>query len=126
MSITDPKCTLAFHQSRALAQHVDRSGVPCQTVANAMTAFEKTGMPDAIPESEALWFYALNNGVALIAANRAPLEPLTPWELSFVDAYYTSLPEKAMRAFYYLVRICTREVRHNHSMSVAVDACGEP
>jgi len=122
VALIDPKDTLAFHQSRVLAQHLDRSGVPCVLVSNAMTAFEKLGTPDASPEGEALWFYAMNHGVAMIAAGRAPLEPLPAWELSFVDAYYTLLNEKAVRAFYYLVRICTREARHNQSLATSITA----
>ena len=124
MAITDPQDTLSFHQSRALAQQVDRSGVPCKSVAQAMKSFENMKTGDACPETEALWFYAMNHGVALIAAGRAPLEPLPKWELSFVDAYYTQNSEKAMRAFYYLVRICTREARHNQSMEIAVGKMG--
>ena len=34
------------------------------------------------PEREALWFYGMNHGVALIAAKFAPLEPLPTWELA--------------------------------------------
>ena len=54
-------------------------------MAQAMKAFmaadkEKT----TVPESEALWFYGMNHGVALISANRAPLEPLSKWEQEFV------------------------------------------
>jgi hypothetical protein len=120
MAITDPKDTLAFHQSRVLSQHLDRSAVPCKMVANAMTKFESHSNKDAVPETEALWFYAMNHGVALISAKRAPLEPLDKWEHSFVDAYFTHMAEKGARAFYYLVRICTRESRHNKSWSTSI------
>ena len=120
MAITDPQDTLAFHQSRILSRHVDNSQVSCKLVAKAMNAYAAASHKDACPESEALWFYAMNHGVALISAKKAPLEPLSKWELQFVDAYYTRLADKAARAFYYLVRICTRESRHNKSFGTAI------
>ena len=41
-----------------------------------------------MPEAEALWFYGMNHGMALIAAKRAPLEPLSKWEQEFVTTYH--------------------------------------
>ena len=72
--------------------------------------------PGTIPEREALWFYAMNHGMALIRSKRAPLEPLDEWEQGFVTAYHENLGPKAVRAFYYLLLICTRESRHNKSI----------
>jgi hypothetical protein len=120
VAITDPQDTLAFHQSRVLSQHLDRSNVPCAQVSKAIQAFALKADHSKVPESEALWFYGMNHGMAMIATKRAPLEPLNPWELNFVEQYYTRLSEKATRAFCYLVRICTREARHCNSFGTVI------
>jgi hypothetical protein len=117
MALSDPKDTLAFHQSRVLTQHRDMSEVPCLLVAKALQKFKNADEhKDTVPEAEALWFYGMNHGMALISAARAPLEPLPPDELNFVEAYHHALAPKAIRAFYYLLWICTREARHNLSL----------
>jgi hypothetical protein len=126
LALTDPKDTLAYHGSRILCTHRDMSKVPCKAVAYAMQAYMKGDQhADTVPESEALWFYGMNHGVALIAAQRAPLEPLDPWENNFLMAYHTQMAQKAVRAFYYLVWICTREARHNHSLEKDLPKIGE-
>jgi hypothetical protein len=118
VAITDPKDTLAFHQSRVLTTHRDMSHVPCANVAFASKEFDKNDLnPQAKPETEALWFYGMNHGMALIASEFAPLEPLPEWELQFVNMYHQLMAEKAVRAFNYLVLICTREFRHNQSLA---------
>jgi hypothetical protein len=65
----------------------------------------------------ALQFYALNHGMALLSAARHPYEKLTPAELSFVNTYHRLAGVAATRAFYYLLEICTREARHNLSLT---------
>ena len=116
MALTDPKNTLAYHSSRVLAAHRDMRDVPCATVAAAVAAYCEVNGADKVPEREALWFYGMNHGVALIAAAHAPLEPLPQWALGFVQAYHREMAPRAVRAFYYLLLICTREARHNKSL----------
>lgn len=114
--LTDPTDTLAYHQSRVLSQHRDMRNVPCAKVATALKAYQAADKsPNTKPETEALWFYGLNHAVALVAARRASLEPLPSDELKLVDDYYTRLPDKAVRAFYYLLLCCIREARHSLS-----------
>ena len=126
MALTDPKDTLAYHASRALCAHRDMTAVSCKAVAGAMTEFMKLDKDkNAKPEREALWFYGMNHGVALIAARRAPLQPLTVWENEFLNAYHANMTDKAVRAFYYLVWICTREARHNQSLAKDLPKIGE-
>jgi hypothetical protein len=117
MALTDPDDTLAFHGSRVLTSYRDMSAVPCFAVASALELFMKHDkLKDAVPESEALWFYGLNHAVALISARRAPLEPLLQWETGVLRDYHAVLGPKAVRAFYYLLWICTREARHAHNL----------
>ena len=118
MALTDPKDTLAYHQARPLTVHRDMSEVPCKAVAQMVSSFLTSDTAkDTKPEAEALWFYGMNHGMALIGAEKAPLEPLDPWELKFVNDYHAILGPKAVRAFYYLLIICTREARHNKSLT---------
>lgn len=118
MALTDPKDTLAYHSSRIFTMNRDMRHVPCATVANALSSFRsKDGEKDTVPEKEALWFYGMNHGMALISARRAPLEPMTEWECAFVEKYHELMAKKAVRAFYYLLWICIRESRHNQSLA---------
>lgn len=113
MALVDPSNTLAYHGSRLLCTHRDMRNVPCATVAKAMGAYMTADkFKNTCPDSEALWFYGLNHTVALISERRAPLEPLTIAENELVLAYHARLGPKAVRAFYYLLWICTREARH--------------
>lgn len=120
MALTDPKNTLSYHQSRALTLQRDMSDVPTAAVAAKVSEYQKShdqsGM-HASPEGNALWFYGMNHGVSLIASRRAPLEPMTGWEVEFVEKYYSEMTARAVRAFYYLLLICTREARHNKSLA---------
>lgn len=117
MAITDPNDTLAYHQSRVLCQHRDMSSVDLATVVEAMKSFKAADQePSTSPDSEAVEFYTMNHLLAMIGENRAPLEPLAKFELDLVEHYHTRMNAKAMRAFYYLLVICTREARHNKSL----------
>jgi hypothetical protein len=120
MALTDPQDTLAYHASRVLCAQRDMSDVPSATVAKAVAqyamAHTATDHGHHCPEQQALWFYGMNHGVALIAGQHAPLEPLKGWNLSFVERYHSELAPRAVRAFYYLLLICTREARHNQSI----------
>lgn len=120
MPLTDPRNCLAYHQSRALTSHRDMSQVSCQQVVKAKNAFQAADKnANAKPERLAISFYALNQGMALIAAKRHAYEKLTPGELLFVEQYHELAGETAVRAFYYLLEICTREARHNSSLKGA-------
>lgn len=115
MALTDPQETLAFHLSRPLSAKRDMSATMVAPVAAAMKAFMASdAAPGTVPETEALWFYAMNHGMAEVRKVRAPCEPLGDL-LPFVEDYYRVLSPKAVRAFYYLMLICTREARHLHA-----------
>ncbi|WP_266032641.1 hypothetical protein [Brucella intermedia] len=121
MALTDPKNTLAYHQSRVLTSNRDMSNVPVHMVSAALKKFKAADTAsNTVPEKEALWFYGMNHGVALISSRYDPLQPLEKWDLEWVEAYHSRMVPMAMRAFYYLLVICTREARHNKSLSADV------
>lgn len=118
MALTDPKDTLAYHQSRVLTTNRQMSDSPCASLAHMIKTYQSADQDSSTsPEREALWFYGLNHGMSLIQAEYAPLEPMAPADLAYVEDYYARMAKSAVRAFYYLVLICTREARHNKSLT---------
>jgi hypothetical protein len=115
VAVTDPQETLAYHLSRPLSQPRDMRAIDVASVAQAMKLFmDADTVPQTVPETEALWFYAMNHGMAEIRQTKALYEPLGAM-LPFVNDYYRILSPKAVRAFYYMLLICTREARHLHA-----------
>jgi hypothetical protein len=116
MALTDPQDTLAYHSSRVLCQHRDMTKLAIPNVAMMVKTFMNKDLEaNTLPEREAFWFYGMNHGVSLISASRAPLEPLPAEELAFIKDYHEAMAPKAVRAFYYLLLICTKEFRHHKS-----------
>lgn len=117
MALTDPTDTLAYHQSRVVTSQRDMSSTPVQFVADKIKAYHgSTTDSHSTPEAQALWFYGMNHGMSLISARFAAQEPLPAWELAYVERYHREMGHRAVRAFYYLLLICTREARHNKSL----------
>ena len=118
MSLTYPTDTLAYHMARPLVTSRDASDVPCQSVAWRVKDFMKQDQDSGTkPERDAMWFYCLNHGMALLKQELHPLQPMTADEKDFVDSYHRLIGPKAVRAFYYLLLICTRESRHVQNIS---------
>jgi hypothetical protein len=112
MALTDPKDSLAYHMARPLVRARNLTEVPAVEVAARISAFlEADTDPNTVPETEALWFYGMNHGMAQIRQAVSLYEPLGDF-LPFVEAYHRELGPRAVRAFYYLLIICTREARH--------------
>jgi hypothetical protein len=117
MPLTDPRETLGFHLARPLVRPRDLGHVPLARTTGQVRAFMAADdTPNTPPEAEALWFYAMNHGMAEIQKHHAPLEPLGPAR-AFVEAYHQALAPRAVRAFYYLLLICGRESRHLHAVN---------
>ena len=73
MALTDPKDTLAYHASRVLCQHRDmqRGAAARRSPKRDDRLHERRhSRRTRCPESEALWFYGMNHGMALIAARK--------------------------------------------------------
>lgn len=108
--------TLSFHKARPLQSNVDLSEARLQHVANQYESMKDMlttwdGGVMAHPETEALWFYVQQHAMGLAERSLDSDEPMGGYA-EFVTAYHKDIPRKAMRMFYYLLLICTRESRH--------------
>lgn len=118
MAITDQSNTLAYINSRIATTKRDMSMVPLSSVVTALAKYkENDKYPSTAPDAEALMFYGLNHAHALISAKRHPHEPLSSWEQEILSYYHREMHRIAVRAFYYLLIICVREIRHCKSGS---------
>jgi hypothetical protein len=126
MAKVDPINTLSYFNSRVFGQHRDMSSVLCHPTAMAMQKFMvKDKHKDVKPEGEAIRFYGLNHGLSLIRERFDDHQPLPEWECAFAEEYHRTSSEAAIRAFYYLIWICTREARHNKSLDKDKPKIGE-
>lgn len=116
MALSDIKNSIAFHVSRPLTVARDMSHTRLLRVMVAIAKYENMGTPNVSPEAEALWFYGMNHVFAEIRRKFELYEPLPTPVNDLADLYYRRLSDTAVRAFYYLLLICTREARHNQSL----------
>jgi len=108
--------TLAAYNKRPFVSYIDLSKA---SLVHTMGKYEDAkqmlhtveGSVKAAPEREALWFYLQHHTMAVIGHTMDQEEPLGEFQ-SFVDKYFTDMQPKAIRMFYYLLLICTRESRH--------------
>lgn len=68
------------------------------------------------PETDAVLFYMLNHAVAIVQSKLHPLEDLGKYA-KVVHTYHEQVALRVPRVFYYLLLICTREVRHERSVA---------
>jgi hypothetical protein len=115
MTLASPTNTLRFHQARALTAKRDMRTVRLATVIGSLNTMLDAETELVRPEREALWFYGMNHGMALLRQAVDPLEALRPDDLEFVRTYHERLGFTAKKAFYYLLVTCTREARHCHN-----------
>lgn len=121
--LTAPKDTLAYQlKGRPLLLNRDMRHVSCKAVSQQLAAFiaaDKTGA-GTHPETEALWFYLMNQGVAAVRKRFDLFEPLGSYRW-VLDTYHQEVGPRVARAFYYLLVICTREARHLKNKHVLKD-----
>lgn len=118
MAITDPYATLAYHRSRIFTAHRDVSELPLKKFTEALSKWvDADKSKGTLPEGEALWFYGMNHGMALISSRYDNQEPMGSDDMDFVESYHSIMANKTLRALYYLGLITTREARHNKSLS---------
>lgn len=125
------KDTLAYQLGiRPAFQKLDFSHAHLPTVAQnivkyrALSNIYPAGMPSlgyvtqeapkGHPEVDALVFYMMNHAVSLVRQRVHPLQPLDKY-LPIVQAHAREMAVRSSRMFFYMLLICTRESRHDHS-----------
>lgn len=117
MSLVAQVDTLEFQlKGRPLAMKRDISQVHMKEICPGLDAYMKVNVNNVKPETEALKFYLLNHAVAQIRGTHDWLEPLGKYK-EVLDLYNNVCSAVALRAFYYLLLICSRESRHLQSGS---------
>lgn len=125
------------YKNRAFTRPISLAGVPVAEVSQKVADFkvwleQQDGVVEGQPEVDAIWFYLKNHVVSQIGLRVTPDEPLGEFEY-FVEDYHRTMQVKALRMFYYLLLICTREARHLKNCSSMVpkaksmygDSCGK-
>jgi hypothetical protein len=117
MSITSHQATLAFQLARPLCVPRDMGGVLVPKLAEKITPHYDAEpntfcAVQAVPEVEALRFYLLQHAMSDIRQKYLPAQILPPHVLEVVERYHAECNDLAIRMFYYLIMICTREARH--------------
>jgi len=102
--------TLAFHKSRPLTSAVKLADVPANVVFGKIPGFVQANKKVA-PEVSALKFYMMNHAWGVIHLRNVPTAPLGKDE-AVAEMYHSAQHGEAVRMFYYLLLICTRETRH--------------
>lgn len=101
---------LKEHNKRCLLAKRDVSKTPLASVVQAIIDCKYDN--DRSADEEAIKFYLLNHLMGILRVNRGDHEILTEKEQSLVELYFKTGNESAIRMFYYVLLICTRESRH--------------
>lgn len=102
--------TLEYQLTRPGVLHRDMSAIGTVGVVNTMLANKQA---TEYPEVDALRFYMANHAVMVMRQRYLPKEPLGMGKV-VLDRYHKVLAETAPRMFHYLLKICTREMRHTY------------
>jgi len=114
--------TISYYKTqRSLTRRIIFSRTTLGVIGKSMAA-RCGSFKDAHPEVEAMRFYLLNHAVADLSIGKHPLQPLTAMEDKVFKSYWALGSDELERAFYYLLVICLREMRH--LKSTAVDGPG--
>lgn len=100
--------TLEYQTARPGCLHRDMSKVPLKTVIKTMKSNKAQKQH---PEVDGLRFYLGNHAVAIMRQRYLPKEPLGAAKV-VMDLYHNMLATTVPRMFHYLLKICTREMRH--------------
>ena len=107
---------LAKHQQRPLQSYLDMSEVCTEHIAVRANAYVNE-VSHVSPENEAIWFYLQNHVMAELSRQYSKYEPLAPAAYELTSRYHRTETQSAMRMFFYLLLICTRETRHIKNLS---------
>jgi len=112
VSWSAPKNTLEYQiRGRPMTMRRDMQKVPVSEVITALQTYEPQLGSSARPETCALTFYLLEQALGEVR-NRKGLQEDLGELVEVLDLYHSLLSPEAVRLFYYLLMICTREARH--------------
>lgn len=111
--------TLNDFKSRPQTQMLNFGDVSVPTLMNAYKEYHHTICTEGVelvhPETCAMDFYLVNTATAMLRQKLDSNQPLPSAEEKVFDTYYELMGRIGLRAFYYLLLICTRESRHGMS-----------
>lgn len=100
------------------------ASTPMTVIAKQLASYMPKAGSDARPERDALQFYMLEHASGIIRAKYGAHDVLPPGELKIMEEYNSASLKLAARAYYYLLLICWREMRHCHSKEITFPAAG--
>ena len=103
---------LAEVLARPFFQKRDIGGVTLADAAGALGKYLDTSESTVLADNEAVAFYLLNHAFGYLRASKHEQEPFTAGEQEFINLYMQRVTRIGVRAYYYLLIICTREARH--------------
>jgi hypothetical protein len=114
--------TLSWYSESPYIRPVKLMSTPSKVLAINCKEFwkgkvEKGGLNKAVPEREALDFYAMNHLMAVVKAEFTPNEPLPEWAAKVAQIYHQVLERQGTRMLFYMILITVRESRHIHDHS---------
>lgn len=121
--------TLSQHRCRPTLSPLDlRTRTVKQVTDNYLGACKylapsERGGSQAHPEDDAISFYYLNAVYAQVGQRVTPDEPLGAYE-PLIETYQDVVRASALRLFFYLLLICTRESRHVQHDAALFDELG--
>lgn len=103
--------TLAYHLGRPLFQKIDLNFVDLSTTVGSLDTIKEDYGSDCNADHEALKFYLLNHAMSELRMKFSLEEDLGPYN-EIAELYVDMMSKQFIRAFSYLMLICTRESRH--------------
>lgn len=100
------------------------AATPMTVVSKQLLEYMQSVNKNARPEHDALKFYLLEHAAGVIRAKYGAHDVLPPGELTILEKYNSASLKMAARAYYYLLLICWREMRHCLSKDVTFPAAG--
>ena len=108
---------LIIHRERLFFQKRDVSKTSVDSVIKQLKNADISPSM-VVPDMGALLFYMLNHVWADLSLQGKPYQPMSADVEKFVESFFETMNIEAIRMFYYMLLICTRESRHVFRSSV--------
>ena len=101
------------------------ASTPMPLVAKQLFDYMAVAKNESVrPEEHALRFYVLEHASGVVRAKYGPHDVLPAGELFVMETYNEQSLKMAVRAYYYLLLICWREMRHCNNKDATYSAAG--